>query len=248
MQAYFDFLAQRSILFGDSYPFRVSQKSITLKSNLPSSLQYLYIILLCSSLLRFATKAGLNKLGHHFEVLCGPVFSRLVPHGATVKFFGSGSKDVGEFAGTFYDKVSILAEMLHIPLGNDFTPETQRKHNVGDGGLDWVAFLDFDDKLKFQPKFFGQCACGLDWVEKQFDAHFDKWGRYLDLDNVFLLYHFIPRSLRSITGGFANPTEIYKVTMIDRIRMIEILKRDGRLGTYLYDTYLDFLDELHPFA
>lgn len=244
VQRFFQFLARRQAIFGEAYPFVVNTRSIANRADPLSPSQYLYTVLLCSSLLKYATKSGVNLLGHHFEQLCGPIFKRLVPYGTTVKFFGSGTSQAEGFTGTFHHKVSTLAEMLHLQLGGDFTPGTMSSHNVGDGGLDWVGFYDFGDGQKFQPKFFAQCACGTNWVDKQFDAHFDKWSRYMQFDNLFLLYHFIPRSLRSTSGEFVNPTEIFKVTMIDRLRIIQILQRDRRLGHILSEIYLELINEL----
>jgi hypothetical protein len=69
IKTYFKLLESRQSNFGEDYPFLVTRKNITVKENLTTT-QTLYVILLCSSLLRLATKSGLNKLGHHFEELC----------------------------------------------------------------------------------------------------------------------------------------------------------------------------------
>ena len=70
----FDLLQSRQKHYGDDYPFFVTKNEILLRDNL-SATHKTYIILLCSSLLRLATKSGVNKIGHLFEQLCGPVFS-----------------------------------------------------------------------------------------------------------------------------------------------------------------------------
>nr|MBK9653739.1 hypothetical protein [Bacteroidota bacterium] len=121
INSYFNLLKARQLNFGDDYPFIVTNNDITLKENLTTS-QTLYAILLCSSLLRLATKSGLNKLGHHFEELCGPAFKKLTPIDTQNIFFGSGSGEnlLPSITGKFYDKVIELCNLLHVTPTNKF--------------------------------------------------------------------------------------------------------------------------------
>lgn len=225
----FDLIQSRDKHFGEDYPFFVNSKEILLKDEL-SLPQRTYLILLCSSLLRLATKSGVNKIGHLFEQLCGPVFCQLLPSSSQSYFFGSGGSKETIFKGTFYDKVIALCEKLHVSQRSNFTPKNAGIHNVGDGGLDWVGIFNFSDNQFSQPVFFGQCACGTsDWIDKEFDAHKSKWDKYIQFDNGYLTYHFIPRSYRDISLHWFNPLDIFDIVLIDRFRILELLKRQENL-------------------
>lgn len=243
VKAIFDVMSARQIHFGDDYPFYVTHNEILLKENL-SILQKVYLVLLSSSLLRLATKSGVNKFGHLFENLCGPVFHQLIPPNSISFFFGSGAGGDSEFKGKFYDKVIKLCEKLHVSERSDFTLHNVGKNNVGDGGLDWVGIYDFVDSQSSQPVFFGQCACGTsDWIDKEFDAHQSKWGKYIQFANGYLTYHFIPRNFRDNSLVWFNPLDIYDVVLIDRYRMLELLKKIQNLEEVLL-IYNDFFAEV----
>ena len=244
--SFFSILKTRESNFGNDYPFTVNHTLLTLKKGLSTS-QNLYIILLCSSLLRLATKKGINKLGHHFEELCAPAFRMLTPHNTQNFFFGSGLGDIQtpSITGSFYDKVISLCSLLHVSPRTHFTRENAGIYNVGDGGLDWVGVLNFNDNQFSQPTFFGQCACGSDWVDKEFDAHKSKWEKYIQFENGYLTYHFVPRHLRDESLSWDNPLNIFDVVLIDRFRLIELLKSEDNLSDLLTKIYQPFLDEVN---
>ncbi len=227
----FSLLSSRATHFSDAYPFIVVRNNIKPKSNL-DALQNLYLILLVSSLLKLATKNGVNVLGHQFEFLCGPVFKKLLPPHSASHFFGAGgSKLKSPFKGTFYDKILKLCEALHLHPRTNFTEESAGHHNVGDGGLDWVGFYNFKDNKSFQPIFFGQCACGSNWIDKEFDAHASKWSKLIQFECRYLTYHFIPRSYRDESLGWYNSTKIYdNIILIDRYRLISLIDKEEDLA------------------
>jgi len=250
IMGFFDLLKSRSDSFGLAYPFTTGHNEISLKDNL-TGLQQLYIILLCSSLLRLATESGRNKLGHNFEELCGPAFKKLMPQNAEIHFFGSGgdincsTENVDSIIkGRFYEKVLTLCQKLSVSPSQDFTLANAGMHNVGDGGVDWVGINNFEDKKSSQPVFFGQCACGSDWVDKQFDAVILKWRNYIQFKNGYLTYHFIPRSFRKEKLNWYDPTEIYDVVLIDRHRIVELLKNEEGLNNMISCIYANFLNEV----
>jgi hypothetical protein len=243
----FDLMQSRGIHYGNDYPFYINASNsneILLKENL-TVFQKTYLILLCSSLLRLATRAGINNLGHLFEELCGPVFCQLLPNNSNAYFFGSGGRVESVFQGTFYNKVVALCNRLHVTQRNNFTHENAGIHNVGDGGLDWVGIFEFLDAQSSQPVFFGQCACGTDWVDKEFDAHVSKWDKYIQFENGYLTYHFIPRNYRDNSLVWANPLDIYDVVLIDRYRIFELLKKTENLEEIIsiYTPLLQEIDE-----
>ncbi len=243
VKGYFEFLQSRAILYANSYPFQIDGGRIFVKK-VTSSEIYLYVALLVSSLLLFVEKKWVHSLGHKFEHLCGPAFETLLPTGAHAHLFGAGANNGGIFNGTFFQKVAKLAELLNLNTKPKFNKDAVSPHNVGDGGLDWVGFYDFKDTESFLPIFFGQCACGEDWVTKQFDAHPDKWKNYIDFENSYLSYHFIPRSIRSQLGKWADPLDLYNVVIIDRLRLIKLLQNRRSLADELLTIYIDLFERL----
>lgn len=246
VKKYFNLIKARELNFEIDYPFTlVSGTELKLKDNLTVP-QTLYLILLCSSLLRLATRSGLNRLGHFFEELCEPAFRKLTPANTQNLFFGSGAgaKSVSSITGTFYSKVVHLCGLLHVSPGANFTPINAGIHNVGDGGLDWVGIYDFADNQLSQPVFFGQCACGGDWIEKEFDAHLSKWKNYIQFSNGYLTYHFVPRHLRDESLAWNNPLHIMDVVLIDRYRLMSLLKAETNLPILISKIYKEFLEEI----
>ncbi|MBU1105389.1 MAG: hypothetical protein KKB51_01875 [Candidatus Riflebacteria bacterium] len=241
----FTSLACRTRVYGDDYPFITTNCSIKIRDNL-TPVQRLYIALLFSSLLRLATRTGINCLGHLFEELCEPAFRRLTPAGASNFFFGSGShRNFSDtITGSFFDKVTKLCSLLHLRPHPNFTRENAGRHNNGDGGLDWVGFFEFGDNQFSQPVFFGQCACGQDWVDKQFDAHQSKWKNYIHLCNAYLTYHFIPRNFRKDSLEWYNPLEIIDVVLIDRFRLLQLLNQEADLNNKIENLYRPLFDEI----
>jgi len=237
----------REQAYGENYPFVVGNSVIRLKNELNglSQNQKLYVILLCSSVLRLAGSSGANRLGHYFEALCGPAFKMLLPPGSDCYFAGSGAGSVHEkrIQGLFFDRITTLCKLLHLTPSANFTRENAGQHNTGDGGVDWVGFLEFPDGQCSQPLFFGQCACGNDWVDKQFDDHPVKWKNYIQFSNTYLTYHFIPRHFRLESLKWQNSLSIYDVVLIDRYRLINLLKPLPELGQVI-DQYTPLFEEL----
>lgn len=243
-----DYLKCRKSIVSNYYPFEVDNKySISLKKRLANK-HKIYIILLLSSLIRVITRKGGFSyiLTHRFENLCEHPFRLLVPQLATMKFFGAGGsadeKDepIGQL---FYDKVIDLAKNLHLPLHPLFTHETAGVHNVGDGGLDWVAWMPFADNLDMLPTYFAQCACGTDWEDKLFDANKAKWSQFILFNYDYQLFHFIPKSYRELDNKWLNGTKLHTAILIDRFRIIELLEKSGK-EKEIVELYKDLLTEL----
>jgi hypothetical protein len=240
-----DYLKCRKSIVSDYYPFEIDTRySITLKKGLTNK-HKIYIILLISSLIKvITTKGGFSyKITHRFESLCKFPFNLLVPELATKHFFGAGGS-AGETTGQlFYDKVKDLAQNLHLPLHPDFTHQTAGVHNVGDGGLDWVAWMPFADNLNMLPTYFAQCACGTDWEDKLFDANKSKWAQFVLFNYDYQLFHFIPKSYRALDNKWLNVTKLHSIILIDRFRIIELLEKSGK-EKEIVELYKDLLAEL----
>lgn len=243
-----DYMKCRRTIVPDYYPFSIDAKySIELSNNITPK-NKIYIVLLICSLIRVLNRAGGHsfRVTHRFESLCRYPFQLLTPAIAAVEYFGAGgpaSENPTPAPTTFYEKVRNLALNLNLPLHPDFTPENAGTHNVGDGGLDWVAWFSFADNLHMKPTFFAQCACGNDWEEKLFDANKSKWNQFILFNYDYKLFHFIPKSFRDLNNRWLNNIKLHSAILIDRFRLIELLEKSGHENEVV-ELYDDLLQEI----
>lgn len=225
-----DYIKSRKSIVYNYYPFEIDNKySVSVIANLTNK-HKIYLILLLSSLIRIFNRQGgySYRITHLFERLCEQPFIVLTPQLAVREFFGAGgpaSEDPNQRNGTFYQKVSRLAQSLSLHLHPNFTEAAAGVHNVGDGGLDWVSYMPFADNLHTMPTFFAQCACGNDWEDKLFDANKAKWHQFILFNYDYKLYHFIPKSFRGLNNEWKNNIAIHSAILIDRFRLIELLEK-----------------------
>ncbi len=243
-----DYMKCRRTIVSDYYPFEIDNRhSITLLNELTDK-NKIYIILLISSLIRVITREGgfAYKITHRFERLCEQPFGLLIPQIATKEFFGAGgpTNENGEQTShLLYNKVDTLSRNLRLNINSEFTPRTAGINNVGDGGLDWVAWVSFADNLHMLPMYFAQCACGNDWEDKLFDVNINKWRNFIQFKNDFQLFHFIPKSFRELNNNWFNPTHLHSAAIIDRFRIIELLEKSVSEKD-IVELYEDLLTEL----
>jgi hypothetical protein len=247
-----DYMKCRKAIVNDYYPFDIDDAySVTLIDALTNK-NRIYIILLLSSLVKVINvKGGFSyTITHRFEKLCEKPFELLTPAIATKEFFGAGGPDnenPNPGGKTFFEKVSNLASKLCLPLHPNFTKDAAGVHNVGDGGLDWAAYMPFADNLHTVPTFFAQCACGNDWEDKLFDVNKGKWNQYILFSYDYKSYHFIPKSFRDLDNKWLNNISIHSVILIDRFRLIELLEKAGGEDEVVAE-YVDLLQELEEAA
>jgi hypothetical protein len=243
-----DYMRCRKTIITEYYPFVIDNRyTVSLVADVGEK-NKVYIILLTCSLIRIINKDGgfAYNITHRFESLCKYPFDLLTPTLATKEFFGAGGYESERpiaLPKTFFSKVQDLANSLHLHLHPDFTPTAAGLHNVGDGGLDWVAYQPFNDNLHMIPTYFAQCACGNDWEDKLFDANKTKWNQYILFGYDYKLLHFIPKSFRDLNNKWLNKIKIHSAILIDRFRLIELIEKSEKEGEIvaLYD---DLLTEL----
>jgi hypothetical protein len=237
------FCLARKNLFGDFYPFNfVANRKIELESELSDKYK-IYLSLLLSSVLRVYKKRTQNELGHLFEDVSFFVFKNLVPNTSVVEYFGAGNSKypTSPFKGNFFQRTTILANNLHTDTTEQFKSNQHDYLDSGDRGLDWVAWLPLKDNVSHMPTFLAQCACGEDWVDKEFDASPDKWRNYIHFLNNYKLFHFIAKSFRKQDGQWYKPGEIYNVILIDRLRFVLNLAEDSL--SEIAASYISLIDE-----
>lgn len=222
----FSFIQSRSQYFGSFYPFEIERGTEIKLQTALTDLQHLYIILLLSSEMNLFNKGDGNRLGHRFEALCEFPFTALLPKLAQRKFFGAGGGKImpADYSGNLRSRLSALAADLHIspkPIIDD----PDEIGPTGDAGLDWVGWVSFDDQCDHQPVYFGQCACGSNWIDKQHETSLSIWQNYLDLNQSVHCFHFMPRSFRRNSLNWFRVSDIVReLTLIDRYRLLKLFE------------------------
>ena len=216
------FCSARKQLFADFYPYNfTANRKIELKYEL-SNKHKIYLSLLLSSVLRIYKKKTQNELGHLFEDVTFYVFKNLVPPSSSVEYFGAGNSNYPDtpFKGNFFQRAKILAQKQYTDITEQFKQNQHDFLDSGDRGLDWVAWLPLKDEVGNMPLFLAQCACGEDWIDKEFDASPDKWNNYIHFLNRYKLFHFIAKSFRKQDGNWYKPGDLYNLILIDRLRFV----------------------------
>ncbi len=222
----FEFLISRVSLFNDLYPFKLSRSPSYLEiDNKLSFKQYSYLGLLISSNLDYFAKYR-PKLTTSFEKNSVFVFKKLFPENANIEYFGKGSDRDNRFnANKLSDRLKQLSAVLKIPLSPDFDENEINNSNTGDGGLDLVGWFDIMDDNSGKIINFGQCACGKEWSDKQFDIHPAKWNNFLHLNQPIIRTLITPSSFRKYSGEWFKKMKIYDCIVIDRLRFLKSLRK-----------------------
>ncbi len=217
---FFDHLRYRMAAFDDFYPFKLNKRNDRLHGNRRfSTRQNLYLFLLLSA--NHSRIAGESQLlTHGFEVVSREALTALMPTAAKVKLFGSGNK-ASDYYGNKYAKVKALAQDLGVPVKIKKSEFPSR--DVGDAGLDIVAYYPFNDGAPNLLSVFAQCGCTPEWIEKQHSSSSQRWNSILTLDVFPQNLVFIPFCLRDTGGGWHRPSDIGQAVMIDRLRLLRLL-------------------------
>jgi hypothetical protein len=221
---WFRHIEYRIKIFADSYPFRLTHDRNTLSfiSGM-SPKNKIYIFMLAASNLWAVDRSCRTRLTGIFEVLSKEALKIYLPQNAEVFLFGKGaSNSDSPFTGTNVEKLQTLAEFIHEDLVCE--PSNFMPHDSGDSGLDVVGWIPFGDEVPGTAVFFGQCACGLEWNEKQGTVTRDHWRTYLTAKNLMSGMLFCSRLLRDSNGSWYEPHKI-KTIVIDRLRIAKLFDR-----------------------
>ncbi len=223
---FFEFLVSRNSLFKNHYPFKITlgPRSIKLDEEL-SFRQYSYLGLLISSNLDYFSYFK-TELTTNFELNSLFVFRKLFPESAKIEYFGKGASRSEIFsASKLADRIKQLSEALNLPLASIFDPNEIGDTNTGDGGLDLVGWYDVADGNRGKIINFGQCACGKEWFDKQFDMNISKWQNFITHLHPILTTLITPSSYRKYDGSWYNNMKIYDCIIIDRSRFLKSLRK-----------------------
>lgn len=220
-------LRWRSRVFGESWPFELDEhaKEVKLKARLTAT-HYFYLQLLLSSLLKYCPKKRRDTYTASFEQISFYVFKDLMPKKSQVHRFGAGHGT--RYTGKLFDKLTRLAQDIRGELRlerRDF-PAT----DVGDGGLDLVAWHDLGDERDHIPIALGQCGCTVDgWPDKMLEASPAKLSKKLVTGHDWSTYYFMPLDLTDERDGkmdWQEKRNMATAIVIDRLRLVKLADVD----------------------
>jgi len=220
IREWFEILNIRKSVFKHFYPFEITDETITLKTDL-TGLQKLYIFLLLSANLGYMR--NMNLLTSDFEELSLEVLKKYLPNHAEVHRFGKSMLDFDRYTGHIKDKINLLAEDLK--YRTKYEAHYFADTDNGDGGLDIVAWIPFEEDENYNniQVHLCQCATGKEWHKKQDDI--DKfYGNYIEFKTQINPTLFIPYDGRNADRTFNEEGKIKKSLMFDRIRILFLLE------------------------
>lgn len=220
-------LRWRSKVFRESWPFELDEHAneVKLKASLTAT-HYFYLQLLLSSLLKYCPQKRRNTYTASFEQISFLVFKDLMPKKSQVHRFGAGHGT--RYTGKLFDKLTLLAKDIRGELRlekRDFP-----KNDVGDGGLDLVAWHDLGDERDHIPIALGQCGCTVDgWPDKMLEASPAKLSKKLVTGHDWSTYYFMPLDLTDEHDGkmdWQEKRDMATAIVIDRLRLVRLADVD----------------------
>jgi len=217
----FTLLSDRAHELTDKYPFAIDEVNMTIQ-RVSIAEPRPYLSLLFCSLLRYVPKTTLQALTAQFEAVSFHVLRHMLPPTAEVDAYGTARGLVASrFTGSQFDRLSSLASMINAKVlvdPGDFHPK-----DSGDNGLDVVAWIPTGDRAKGVPSFFAQCACGVSWQGKQFEASPERWKEFMQLASPPTKVTFIPFYFRRPGGLWYADSDVSGV-LVDRLRALRVLE------------------------
>ncbi|HAK34147.1 MAG TPA: hypothetical protein DCM44_04740 [Pantoea sp.] len=242
-----DFIIQRQVIFGDSYPFQVSDDMDEIivanqDVNELNSLQHLYLSLLLCANIKYIPKSRRAEITRSFEVLSLPIFSSLMPKGVQVVPNWAGGGEEAKYTGSLFEKYQAIASDIRC-TSVGLKERDFKKGDHGDGGLDIIAWHPMGDERDAIPIAFVQCGCSQkEWVAKQLEASYAKLGSKLPVTHPWATYYFLPQDLRWMDGDWAYKADIGNAIFVDRLRLINLAREneiieDFPLQPYVTETF-----------
>lgn len=225
--------AFRARMFGEHYPFTVAGGVLRAKLGQRTAAQRLYLFLLLAGSGRYLARPAHSRLTRTFEEVSLQALKQYLPPSATAGLFHRGL-----YIGNLFKKIESLAS----DLGETCTAKAQdfKRRNVGDGGLDvvaWVRFPGDDDLGRGFLTVFGQCACSPeDWESKQTSVDDREWRKRIDLQVSPQPVLFIPFCYRAADGSWPSREGLRPNTvLVDRVRIMRLLDPAGADAAGLAD-------------
>ena len=219
-------MLSRQSLYNEFYPFKINRGPFCIQFRKELSYKhYSYLGLLASSNLDYLKKYK-PLLTTNFEKGSLFVFKKTLPQDSVIEYFGKGNERGSIFsANKLSERIKQLSDVLKIPVSPVFDEEEINSMNTVDGGLDIVGWLDLMDCNSGKVISFAQCACGIEWYDKQFDIHEAKWRNYLHINQPIMRTLITPNSFRRYDGDWFKKMKIFDCIIIDRYRFLKSLRK-----------------------
>lgn len=229
-----DFIIQRQHIFGDSYPFRLSEDKDTLSLKSAddeelTSIQDLYLSLLLCANIKYIPRGRRAEITRSFECISLPIFKSLMPRGVVVQPNWAGGGEEAPYRGNLLEKYQAIGRDIRCQTVN-FRARDFKPGDHGDGGLDIIAWHPMGDNRDSIPIAFVQCGCSQkDWVAKQLEASPAKLLSKLPVTHPWATYYFLPQDLRWMDGDWAYKADIGSAILVDRLRLINLARENDLL-------------------
>ncbi|HWU31710.1 MAG TPA: hypothetical protein VN108_02485, partial [Marmoricola sp.] len=118
----------------------------------------------------------------------------------------------------FDQAIPWLASIMGLEVGSGYRPPRRK-----DGGVDVVAWRQFADRRPGFPMALAQCTIQAETFSKTTDIDLRLWASWLAMDVDPLSLLVIPGTVKAAGPEWRQLSSV--VTVIDRIRMVELLTR-----------------------
>lgn len=237
-----DFIRQRINIFGDSYPFSLSEDGDTLTLENYDDLENikkLYLSLLICANIKYIPQATRPIITRSFEMISLPIFTSLMPRGYYVYPNWAGGGANARYTGLLIEKYQAIARDIRCET-TTFKPRDFKSRDSGDGGIDIVAWHPFGDERDAIPAAFVQCGCSKDeWRHKQLEPSYAKLGSKMPVTHPWASYYFLPQDLRWMDGDWAYKADIGGAILVDRLRLINLARENELIDALPPTPYVD---------
>ncbi len=222
IDGWFSLLKIRSQRYGDYYPFEFTDEtSFKIKSDIIEK-QKIYIFFLIASAL--ANSNHTPAVTSSFELIAKSALSGYLSGSAQCHVFGASNANNNVYKGLLLDKVKKLASDIECQI--KIKDSDINEHNIGDSGVDivaWVVFGDDSCKQNIQV-YLCQSAAGKNWKDKQ--NSMEKLKNLISFPRATHNVIFIPYDARNESGNFAEQMNITADLIFDRLRIIKLLSNN----------------------
>lgn len=239
-------LNHRARIYNELYPFKILDEAIELKEDFNNH-HYIYILILfCSRLKSFNGNGIRQRWAKHFTQVCKFVMAGIAPNNSIIRIFDANSDDRRHHYSTNLKiAIRMLAEEMAVLIQEQLL---EQESPSGDLGIDLVAIYQFNDGVRTGNfVMFGQCgAQGENWPAKNFECHPDKFRAIFSTYSPIISIMFTPADYRLADGEWNKISNISGGTVIDRRRIINLLKNSQDINNLLSEaSFISFVKELN---
>lgn len=216
-------LRRRAASMGEAYPLRVYEFAV-LRRECPWAEAYSRLLHLTpGSVARQTTRqSDVAFMGETLEELAESALTNFWGAGGEALAFGYPSRHGRP--QEFHLAVPWLASRIGVKPGRGYRPPRRK-----DGGVDVVAWRQFRDGRPGFPIALAQCTVQAEAFTKTTDIDLRLWSSWLACDTDPLSLLVIPGTIRAAGPEWDQLTTV--VTVIDRVRLMELISRGDQVPT-----------------